>query len=416
MKKHLTFLFLILSYFSYSQSCTCEAELDALYNTVLTLNSYKSNLAGKKYEEYKRKYEWLRKEAEKEKQKIPCFLILAKLLEPVTDNSVDFTLGMYDDLKVSPNDPFFREKQVFFMSEFAKYNIKSNVDTDSIEKKLRNKPESDIEGIYYKDKLKVGLYRTKARDSLAGVILESDYPNWKKGDVAFVLYEKSPNHFTAIHSQYLTNQYYLQKNEKYLNGRLAQGKWSKSRERDDILLNGAGDKVKFDLKLVTPDIQYVRLGYLASVMNYEKAEVFLDRVQDSLKSDNVIIDLRENSHGSEDIAKPFLKFLKKYSRKHDIYIIINAGIKGAAERLVAELKGEERIHLLGEETSGILAYGYGDIVKNRLACGNYFFHSNNTEYLKLLKYEGPGISPDYILNTYTDWVEQTITIIKNKHE
>ncbi len=232
MKNHFTLLFFLFPFLIFSQQpCPCDAEIDALYKNVITLNSYKTHIAGKKYGEYKRTYELLRKKAEKETKIFPCLIILSKLLFPIKDNNMmlhqkDFkNLGkMHNELVTTKNAHFFDEK-------YKKFNPKININIDSLVNVLKNKPLNDIEGIYKHGKLKAGVYRTFKKDSIVGVILESGHPNWERGNLVFVLYEQSLNNFFIINGLDFQNTFGFFKKERFSNGRLILSKWDKNPER-----------------------------------------------------------------------------------------------------------------------------------------------------------------------------------------
>ncbi|WP_417355571.1 hypothetical protein [Flavobacterium sp.] len=409
--KHLTFLIALIPIFAHSQKpCTCEAELDALYTNVRTLTAYKTQIGNKKYDEYKRKYEYLRKEAEKEKEVFPCLIILSKLLYSINNGNMGIHQKDFKNLGKMEPQVITMKNSHFFEGEYKKYNPVVNINVDSLTKVLKNKPELDIEGIYEHDLLKAAVYRTHKRDSIVGVVIESGHPNWEKGNLFFIMHEQSPNNFFMVNALDFHNTYDFMKHERFSNGRLVFSRWNKSGKNYFYGQKGHGLRVENK----TENIQCLVFGVTKKYN--EEVAAFIDIINKTVDAPNIVLDIRNDRYGRDNLYNPLMRFVKKYSKKHKVYVLVNAEVMNRAERFVADVKGKENIYILGEATSGVLAYGYSreKTVKSPLACGNFEFYADNEEYSKYLKYEGIGVQPDYILSPSSDWIEQTINIIQSK--
>ena len=126
---------------------------------------------------------------------------------------------------------------------------------------------------------------------------------------------------------------------------------------------------------------------------------------------NLIIDLRNNGGGSTLQGKALIKFLKK---NNDIkaYVIVNSFSASATELILLEIREFKNVIVVGENTKGRVAYGYGNqALKSTTQCGFSVLMTVEKSY-NSIEYEMVGIPPDKYLESGRDWVEQTIEIIK----
>ena len=87
----------------------------------------------------------------------------------------------------------------------------------------------------------------------------------------------------------------------------------------------------------------------------KKANEFTDSIADQLTVPNLILDLRGNSSGGRKNSKYFTKLIKKY--KGRIYLLTNFRTKGQAERFTYKFSKKRKVTLMGDQTSGVIAYG-----------------------------------------------------------
>src|SRR5690606_12554994 len=103
---------------------------------------------------------------------------------------------------------------------------------------------------------------------------------------------------------------------------------------------------------------YLRIGSFA---NYSPTRKKMDSVyrifKDSIGSQNLIVDLRNNGGGASQLGKPFKKIIKKLARKHKVYLLVNNKTVSAAEIFVIDLQGRKNILIAGERTAGMITYG-----------------------------------------------------------
>src|SRR5690606_23071504 len=128
----------------------------------------------------------------------------------------------------------------------------------------------------------------------------------------------------------------------------------------------------------------------------KEAESFYETNLDKLTKENLIIDLRNNGGGSIKQAEPLLKSLKRNKTIQRIYVLINFKTASSAELVALALREDKRTILVGENSRGMLAYGYGNrSFSSKTNCSEFKVvlstEESNREYGK---YEYIGIPPD----------------------
>lgn len=149
---------------------------------------------------------------------------------------------------------------------------------------------------------------------------------------------------------------------------------------------------------------------------YRMAEAmdFIKNTIPAIKCKNMILDLRNNGGGSDRIAKPLRKALKKYARGNKIYVLIN-GLSGSnAEQTAVYVSNSKNVTLLGDNSMGVIAYGlnYGESISSE--SGKFYFYLTDMNHGKYLKYESVGVPVDVKLSANSNWIEQTLDMIEGK--
>ena len=339
------------------------------------------------------------------------FEILSELVGQINDNH--FVLQYIPDT-------FFdwkRYSDKLYVSKFLKKDYLLNhpkviINTDSLELSLKNKLTNEVEGIYYfqSSSNKIGVF--KVNDSVYnGMILESLYPIWEKGELCFVLKEKSPNYFHSIN--YLLGQKTLQfnKNEKYKNGELLGYNISKTIKKNSYPFIPDSLKKFYSYK-INSNTRYVRLGdFMVNPSNKKISSTFFNELKSSMNEKVILLDLRNNNGGGFVISRPFLKLFKRYSKKNQIKVLINRKTVSNTEQFVIRLKKYNNVTLFGEDTKGMITYGsnYGRQIPLK-SKGLFVYPTDMRGLKKDLQYETIGISPNIYLSNDTDWIEQVLKI------
>jgi hypothetical protein len=381
--------------------------------------AYRTQIKGEKLKSYQTLYKRLASDSLLKVSDYQYFYNLAQLVFPLRDNHLMF----YQ----IPNLKNFRDQASidnFVLSqEFANYP-QYNIDIDSLKLALTQKPAESIEGIYYYDKYyTVGLFKVKDKEYI-GVVLESTTELWQKGQIAIHLWEFEPNMYKAIYGHPLTKNFLLHTIEKYRNQSLVNSyfyasyselTYSKQFPATDYVNLPPGID-KFQFKKLAPDIQYLLVQtFQGGRLNSQNSQKFYETIKDSLITPNLILDLRDNEGGSEQVAEKYLQLIKNYAKKGNLYVLINNGTLSQAEIFLLALKKTIKLRVLGQTSKGMLAYGSNMGKREKLPSGKFEIYitdmKNKAEHLN---YEDKGINPDIFLNNNKSWLEQAIEIIKEK--
>lgn len=184
-----------------------------------------------------------------------------------------------------------------------------NVDVQEFEKYLTSKKETDFEGIWETSLYKIGI--KKIGDSYLGFIIESGNESWKKGQIkirlndkkgTFYLRDKNPEDFTSPN---LLGINYLQLGNFTL--KRLNPKYETEKDIEQYLTLMSIDKPfieelnKTTLIFRIPSFDGSQRKIIDSVIAINKEKI--------LKTENLIIDLRNNGGGSDSSYNEILPFL-----------------------------------------------------------------------------------------------------------
>lgn len=337
------------------------------------------------------------------------FEILSELVGQINDNH--FVLQYIPDTSFD----WKRYSDKLYVSNFLKKDYLLNhpkviINIDSLELSLKNKQANEVEGIYYFQSSSHKIAVFKVNDSVYnGMILESLYPIWEKGDLCFILKEKSPNYFHS--NNYLISQKTLQfnKNEKYQSGELIGYNISKTIKTYSYPFIPDSLKKFYSYK-INSKTRYVRLGdFMVNPSNRKRSLSFFNELKSSMIEKVIFLDLRDNNGGSFVISQPFLNLFRRYSKKNEIKVLINRNTISNSEQFVIRLKKYKNVTLFGEDTRGMITYGsnYGRQVPLK-SKGLFVYPTDMRGLKKDLQFETIGISPNIYLIKDSDWIEQIL--------
>jgi hypothetical protein len=410
MKTIHIFLYIILLFFPYiSFSQNRLNDLTILKDIIKKTPSFKSQIKGQRKKEFDELYEKLTSKVDEENTALQHFEILSELVGQINDNH--FVLQYIPDTSFD----WKRYSDKFYVSNFLKKDYLLNhpkviINIDSLELSLKNKQANEVEGIYYFQSSSHKIAVFKVNDSVYnGMILESLYPIWEKGDLCFILKEKSPNYFHSIN--YLLSQKTLQfnKNEKYQSGELIGYNISKTIKTYSYPFIPDSLKKFYSYK-INSKTRYVRLGdFMVNPSNRKRSLSFFNELKSSMNEKVIFLDLRDNNGGSFVISQPFLNLFRRYSKKNEIKVLINRNTISNSEQFVIRLKKYKNVTLFGEDTRGMITYGsnYGRQVPLK-SKGLFVYPTDMRGLKKDLQYETIGISPNIYLNKDSDWIEQIL--------
>lgn len=383
-KIYLTLLLLLGANFLFSQeNCNCPDELNNASELIKNSKSYEIQI--KRAD----------KEAALKKWK-------EKIKQEIANDSLRnfFCTGYLQKYFSYIND---RHNEIYFVPD----RISSNVPTYSKPIDTTQEINDKIAGIYYagSDKILV----KKENDSVwYGITLESDSNEWTKGKIRLRINKTSNGKF-ELFEYYKNGLLFYQKNIKITDGRIHSTFWNKENK---YFFNKNQNK-NFTFKSINPSFNYIGIKTLKRTNKLIKeANDFYDNNLEKLTKNNIIIDLRNNGGGSIKQAKPLIKFLKRNDAITKIYVIINFKTASSAELTALKLKEDKRTIVVGENSRGMIEYGYGNhAFSTKTNCsGSKVILSTKHTNNKLSKYEYVGIEPDYNLNNKSDWIDQVISL------
>lgn len=379
------FLFFVVGsnvFNAFAQKDTNQADLEALYTAIQKTPSYKKLL--KRDKAYQKLYEDVKLKIIDTDEK-QTFRQLSRLVSAINDNH----LGFYrtPDTTLKP------------------IRISLPVNTDSLKKQLQQKNKGALEGIYYASNHEFGLFasgdKTYKMISLANGVLMAEVFHTPYDGYDLLLYSGKPVPYNLI------------KNARLVNGTLLGTPFTKYKEKKFSILNK--DNENFEYKTLNDKVGYLRLSsFSSSNANIKKSEEFHATIVGKLTTENLIVDLRENTGGGYKTSRKFLDQLKKYKGK--IFVLQNSATVSNAEQFILELKPLKNVITLGEQTKGMITFGSNYGSKVVLPSGRFTFSPTDMNGIdKELAYESKGINPDVALDTFkSDWITQALEYINKR--
>ena len=365
---------------------------------------------------YQKAYEQILAKATTETDIYTCFQLLADLLSQVNDQH-NMVYTTFD--KMTAADSKDSEKLAAFKKGVA-YQIYPDYvgDLDKLAMELGQKKEAAIEGIYQTDyqangDMEIGVVKVKNGENLNLVVLETQSPIWSKGEIMGQLkpYPNASNKFFAAVGLPDSKQMLLYR-EVVENGNFAALGLSKDSTKV-YFSDEAFPDTTYMLITLADDIQYIKIGSFKSFYpTLKEAEDFYKTLSGKLTASNLIIDLRSNGGGGDRNSNILWKFLKKNYKKKNVYVLTNSSTASNAEQFALRLKSFKNSTILGQTTSGTLAYELGN--ESKLPSGYFNTFLTFKGFKKYIPYEGIGVKPAVILDNETDWVEQVQRMIEGK--
>jgi len=392
-----------------AQPVTSPDDLQRLDQILRRTPSFRAQLRGARRTEYADAFRRAEKQLPKVETAFERFYWLSQLVAPINDNHIsfyrkpdqEFDYARYQD---SSYVRAFRASQPY------RDYPRSTLALDSLEAALKTRSADSLEGIYYyRQALKIGVYRTSRRDSVVGVVLVSYLPIWSPGDVSFLLRETAPHRFWLYSIHPWQKGFAFYRHEKLLNRSLKLYGITKALSQPDY--GTLPDSLpKFFSRRLRPDVLYVRLGdFMVNPVNRRRSEAFYVSLKDSLTTSELIVDVRNNPGGYFTISRPYLKLIRRYARRHPVHLLVNHQTVSNAEEFVIRLMHRKNVRLYGETTQGMITYGsnYGKTFP--LATPNLFIYPTDMRGVRRdLQYETTGITPEVALRPDTDWLEQLL--------
>lgn len=382
-----TLLFLFITSFSYSQvnECDCIMSLTETAQIIKKSISYKSQVKTlgreQEFEDWRNKIE----------QEIKNDGLSNYFCTGYLQKYISF-------IKDKHNQIYSTQKDISSIIPFYQNTFETTTDS-----------KDSISGIYYQGKEKIIVKRES--DSLwYGILLESNSIDWKKGLIRLRIHRDKNNSF-QIFEFYKNGFLYYQSGIKIINGRIHSTFWNK----DNEYFFNKNHKTNFSLEYLNSTTNYISIKTLKRTNQLiREANKFYEEIETKLNVKNLIIDLRNNGGGSTKQIKPLVTLVKKNKRIDKVYVLVNFKTGSAAELGAYLLNRDSRTILVGENTRGMLTYGYGNnSISGQLDCDKIEYNfSRTTTNKNLLKFENIGLSPELVLTSRLDWIEQIMALKK----
>lgn len=415
MKKLITAiaLFTFSITLSAQSNCDCKAELKFVYEQMQTMSSFKSQIKGELTRKFDAKYQGLSEKVTTDMGKLECYVQINNLMGLVKDKHA----GVYE---VRPEYSYDDTLDSAFIETYQKTDKfkdfpKVDLDLEALRKELSVKPINDVEGIYNIGSLvKIGVYRVAQSDSLMAVVLESKLRIWAPGQIyLYMSATDQPNRYdiTAhgqVHKNLLFYKSHLVEYGILLSNVVKEGL------NENYVFVDAEQQETYKLKTLSEDVQYVWINSFSRIGNADNRDALVAQINNELTADNLIVDLRNNGGGASKISLPIVKAIKKSGVK--VYVLTNFASGSNAEQTTVRLKNLKGTVHLGQTTYGAIAYGhnYGNTFKS--PSGLFYIAPTDMKFNHYLKYEETGVTPGVKLSPESNWIEQTLQIIKTQNQ
>ncbi|MDR2084295.1 MAG: hypothetical protein LBP67_04805 [Bacteroidales bacterium] len=407
LKKVFLILFLFSAFVSSGQVSTnqFQEDLDFIYENLKKSASYQTQKD--KHSAVQSKYEELKQEnINSEPDIIESYIKFYELIDQLVDNhnSIKSNTKSFSYKDLSDNDFLYSIKSN------PEYNFypKVKINLDSLEASLSTRKINDYEGIYYKEShFKIAIFKNED-NLLQGVVLETTIPSWERGETILYLSPKGNNRFRIFTGTFIDKRL-ISSIEYFKDGTFKTFKWEKQTSKEDFY-NADYPTEMYVINKINDSFTYVKLGtFNSSNDGIKQSKEFYDKISNSLKTENLIVDIRNNRGGGDKNSKKFYQLFKKFNGK--IYLLTNYYTSSNAEQFTLKMKSLDNVTVLGDRTSGIITYGRNYPKEFETPSKRFKIHFSDLKdnWSEYLQYENVGIEPDIYLESDSDWVE---TIVK----
>ena len=361
----LLFVFFLGSYslIAQNETCDCKKDLDFVVAKIKKMPSYKKQIKGKKLQEFIQMYSELASKMNAQILIEDCYKLLQQQMMLVNDAHSNIAINSkYNSIEAYSS------------------NLKSTINLDELNNKLTAKSLTDIEGLYnYLDQLTIGVFYDETKKNLKGIVLESQLPQWEKGDVKFIARLIDGKKYNVYHYSTETKTPSFIKSMTFENGRLLNYKKIGNTFNNEFSIK---DQQEWVFKQINEDTQYLYFAHFSN-RTRSKHKAFFEETKDKLTAKNIIVDLRSNSGGNKKFSDWYLKLLKN----KNVYVLTNCFTGSNGEQFTIKLKDLKNGKHLGQTTRGLIAYGMNYGYTFNMPSGYFKMTPTDMNFHEYYKYE-----------------------------
>lgn len=392
-------LFLFVANTLFGQDCDCRTDLSEFRTAYTRTISYKKQSKNSEIEkQFMQTYDSLQNSISCQESQWDCFLKLTTLKDVIRD----------EHSRVMAHGPKNEETPIE-QTTFYKQLPDVSCDLDSLQQALQQKPFDAVEGVYYSENATYGV--VSEGSGYNGIVLKTTLPSWKPGMVAFELRPARGDKYRVAWIPQEFSGFRSLNAERIVNGRFLIMNIAKDVEAPYYY--APADTETFFYEALSEDIGYMRIETFSwKNGNVDTALAFFEKTFPNISATHLILDLRHNGGGTDQIGKPLRKAVKKYAKKNKVHILVNGRSGSNAEQTTQVLRKTDNVTVYGDRTMGIINYGLNYGEKVVLPSGRFSFFLTDLDYKDFMEYESFGIPVDKELATDSDWIEQLLNVIQ----
>jgi hypothetical protein len=381
-----------------NDGCSCMTDVAFLDSKIRKTPAYKINKKA-----YNTSYSKIVKEAASIRTIFDCYSILNELLISLNDNhSRVYGVDQGATDKVNEDAEKFNE---FKKSVLFNAYPKPRINLDSLKTVLNTKLIKDIEGIYKRERyVTIGVYKNEAAKNYTAIVLDSELEVCQIGEIIYTLIPFGNDCLMNIGGS-ITSKQLIVYTERVENGFFNFMGFQKDITQTNYASKTLSESTYYREEL-SDETTYLKIGSF-SWWNptLSDAEKFYKTLEGNLNKSNLIVDLRNNGGGGDRNSDNLYTLLKEYSKKNNIYVLINHRTASNAAHFTHKLRALDNCRIFGSRTNGSLAYE----IKNSnytLPCGPFVAVLTSKKHSDYLSFESQGIEPEVPFNFNSDWIIQ----------
>lgn len=291
---------------------------------------------------------------------------------------------------------FFRDRHIFFLDDSNSLKLMKidKIENLKVNKKLLNKistSKDTLEGIWKNEDFKIGILKVK--DSLyKGFVITSENKFWKANDVLFTLNIQKKLQLFSSDLTYFDDTYELKNSEvlRFTKTRKNFFKDNSNKLSPQILDQKINELFGLSVKKISPKTTLVKLQNFDYPFVEKIEKLISDNKTLIEKSENLILDLRDNGGGTTNSMTPILPYIMGGTvRSMNVEYFVSDFFISNQERYVKNLPDTDEYKV---EKKNILE----DLFFYKENMGKYVLRPN-TKSVETQNYEASDLCPKQVV-------------------